>query len=269
MKSSPLRNFLFRIAYWSTSIAFGLVAMPLMLLPGRHLLVVWLRKYAKAMLFWMRVIGGIKLDVRGRYDVPKGGAIIASKHQSWGDGYATFAQFHDLAIVTGDHLAKVFGVGWILKKMEAIVVDNCGGAQSRERLVDEELARAREKGRRILIYPEGKLSPVGYQFRYRKGIFHMYEAYKCPVVPVATNLGLFWRLDEWDLRSGTAVLEFLEPIEPGLDKDTFMALLEERIETASLALLPEGYEVPANRMLPDEFNPEKDPLPEEIIVEAA
>ncbi|MFD0916053.1 lysophospholipid acyltransferase family protein [Pseudahrensia aquimaris] len=264
-----MRSFLFRIAYWATSITVGLVAMPLMLLPGRHLLVVWLRTYAKMMLFWMRVIGGIHLEVRGRYDVPKGGAIIASKHQSWGDGYATFAQFHDLAIVTGDHLAKVFGVGWILKKMEAIVVDNCGGAKSRERLVDEELARAREKGRRILIYPEGRLCPVGYHYRYRKGIFHMYEAYKCPVVPVATNLGLFWPLDNWEMRQGTAVLEFLEPIEPGLDKETFMALLQERIETASIALLPDGFKLPSNRLLPDEFDAEKDPLPEDIETKAA
>ena len=245
------RALLFRLAYLVISVFFGLIALPLILLPGRTLLVKWLRHYAHTMLHLMRLIGGIKLEVRGRHDIPKGGAIIASKHQSWGDGYATFAQFHDLAIVTGDEIAKIFGVGWILRKMDAIVVDNCGGAKSRDRLVDEELARARENGRRILIYPEGKLSPAGYHFRYRKGIYHMYQAYQCPVVPVATNLGVFWPLDKWVLHPGTAVIEFLEPIEPGLDKETFMAVLEERIETASLALLPEGFPVPGERLLPD------------------
>ena len=75
----------------------------------------------------------------------------------------------------------------------------------------------------------------------------MYEAYACPVVPVATNLGLRWPTDAWDLNPGPAVVEFLKPIEPGMEKDSFMALLQDRIETASLALLPEGFKVPENR----------------------
>lgn len=251
-----IRSILFQIAYWATSIFFGLTALPLILLPGRILLVKWLRHYAFTMVHWMRLIAGIKLDVRGRHDIPKGGLIIAAKHQSWGDGYATFAQFHDLAFVTGDHLEKMFGVGLILRKMEAIVVDNCGGATARERLVDVELTRARQKERRILIYPEGKLAPVGYHYRYRKGIYHMYEAYGCPVVPVATNLGLFWPLDSWSMNPGTAVIEFLDPIPPGMEKDEFMDLLEERIETASVALLPDDFPLPEDRLLPDETDPE-------------
>ena len=249
-----MKKLAFQIAYWTTSILVGLVALPLLVLPGRVLLVRWLRLYARAMVFWMDRIHGIEIEYRGRENVPDGACIIGAKHQSWGDGYAMFAQFQDLAIVTGDHLEKLPVMGSILRKMEAIVVDNCGGAEAREKLVDVELARAREKGRRILIYPEGKLSPVGQHFRYRKGIFHMYEAYRCPVVPVATNLGLFWPGALWDLKPGTAVVEFLEPIPAGLDKDTFMATLEERIETASLALLPDGFEVPRMRELPDGFD---------------
>jgi 1-acyl-sn-glycerol-3-phosphate acyltransferase len=74
------------------------------------------------------------------------------------------------------------------------------------------------------------------------------EAYQCPVVPVATNLGLFWPRTSWNLTAGTATIQFLEPIQPGLDKDAFMALLQDRIETASLALLPEGFEMPKDRV---------------------
>ena len=80
----------------------------------------------------------------------------------------------------------------------------------------------------------------------------MYTAYEKPVVPVATNLGLFWPGQSWNLRPGEAVIEFLDPIEPGLDKSAFMALLEERIETASLALLPHDFAIPANRLIEPE-----------------
>ncbi len=248
-----MRNFLFQALYWITSIVVALFALPLLFIPGRKLLMHWLQLYAKTMVFWMRTIAGIKVATRGLEHVPDGPCIIAAKHQSWGDGYATFSKLHDLAIVTGDHLEKIPLVGFILRKMDAVVVDSCGGASSRDRLVDVELARARDAARKVLIYPEGHLAPVGYHYRYKKGIFHMYEAYGCPVIPVATNLGLFWPGDKWTLTPGDAVIEFLDPIPPGLDKASFMAELEERIESASIALLPEGFELPLHREL--EYDP--------------
>ncbi len=249
------RNILFQVAYWGTSVFFVILALPLLLVPGRQILMAWLKLYAGTMVFWMRTICGVRLEVRGRERVPEGPSIIASKHQSWGDGYCMFSQFDDLAFVTGDHLEKLPLVGSILRKMQAIVVASCGGTESRAALMDEDMLSARQQGRRILIYPEGRLVPVGHYMPYRKGVFHMYEAYGCPVVPVATNLGLFWPLNKWTLRPGVAVNEFLEPIPPGLQKAEFMALLHERVESASLALLPTGFPIPENREIPHDLAP--------------
>ena len=248
--ASRLRNLLFQAAYWSTSTVVAILALPMLAWPSRKPLMAWIRLYSRLMVFWMRAICGVRLEVRGRENLPEGGCIIASKHQSWGDGYCMFSQFDDLSIVTGDHLEKLPLVGAILRKMQAIVVASCGGAESRAALMDAELHKARSEGRRILIYPEGRLTPVGHYMPYRKGVFHMYEAYQCPVVPVATNLGLFWPLDAWRLRPGLAVNAFLEPIPPGLPKAEFMAALHDRIETGSLALLPDGFPLPENREIP-------------------
>jgi 1-acyl-sn-glycerol-3-phosphate acyltransferase len=242
-----MRNVLFQAAYWTTSVIVALLSVPLLLWPGRKPLMAWIRLYSRTMVYWMRTIAGIELDVRGRGRVPEGASIIAAKHQSWGDGFCMFAQFDDLAFITGDHLEKIPLLRHILRKIGAIVVASCGGVESRARLTSEGIASARTQGRPILIYPEGRLVAVGHYMPYKKGIYHMYQAYGCPVVPVATNLGLFWPKDEWNLRSGTAVVEFLEPIPPGMEKDAFMQLLHDRIETASLALLPRDYPVPEVR----------------------
>ncbi|GJL96161.1 MAG: hypothetical protein DHS20C05_25660 [Hyphococcus sp.] len=185
----------------------------------------------------MRVLAGIKIVVRGKEKIPDGPCIIAAKHQSWGDGFVMFSQFYDLAFVTGDHLEKFPLIGGIIRKMGAIVVDNCGGAFARARLIDEELKKAQSQNRRVLIYPEGHLSPVGQQYRYKKGVYHMYASYECAAIPVATNLGLRWPQQDWRLTPGEAVIEFLDPIPPGLDKETFMAELEKAIETRSIELL--------------------------------
>ena len=58
-----------------------------------------------------------------------------------------------------------------------------------------------------------------------------------PVVPVATNLGLFWRQQEFRKTAGTATVEFLDPIPAGLSKAEFMARLENAIETRTSELI--------------------------------
>ena len=95
----------------------------------------------------------------------------------------------------------------------------------------------RAEGRRLLIFPEGHLSKVGTHHRYRKGVWHLQQEFGCPVVPVANTLGQRWNQADWEKHPGKAHVEFLEPIPLGLDKDEFMALLQDRIETRSLELL--------------------------------
>jgi 1-acyl-sn-glycerol-3-phosphate acyltransferase len=239
-----MRSILFQAAYWATSVFFAVAAIPLLLVPSRKPTVVWIRLYTQVMTFWMRTIAGVRIVVRGRERLPDGPCIIAAKHQSWGDGFAMMSTLPDLAFVTGDHLEKFPLLGGILRKMGAIVVDNCGGAYARARLVDVELKKAQSENRRILIYPEGQLAPVGERYRYRRGVYHMYAAYGCPAVPVATNLGLYWPQQSWRLTPGDAIVEFLDPIPPGLEKEDFMARLEAVIEQRSLDLL--GDRAPAN-----------------------
>jgi 1-acyl-sn-glycerol-3-phosphate acyltransferase len=249
-----MRNFAFRIAYWAATLFFALLATPLALLPQRQPMTLWIRLYARTMLALMRHVAGVRVEVRGREKLPPGPCIIAAKHQSWGDGFVMMAAIDDLAFVTGDHLLKFPLVGGILRKLGAIIVDNCGGAHARARLVDQELEGALDEGRRILIYPEGHLTPVGERRRYKKGVFHMYAAYGRSAAPVATNLGQFWPEQEWTLKPGVAIVEFLDPIAPGLDKDIFMERLETAIETRSRALA--GLTGPLPAPIPDPPRPE-------------
>ncbi|MEQ1930671.1 MAG: 1-acyl-sn-glycerol-3-phosphate acyltransferase [Parvularculaceae bacterium] len=131
-----MRNILFQVAYWLTSAFFALFALPLLMLPLRRPMSAWIRLYSRLMRFWMRALAGVKVTVKGREHLPEGPFIVAAKHQSWGDGFIMVSEFEDLAVVVGDHLDKFPIVGGILRKMGAIIVDNCGGALARARLVD-------------------------------------------------------------------------------------------------------------------------------------
>lgn len=234
-----MRSLLFNAAYWVLSIGYTLAAAVAALLPGRGPVRAVVRHYVRRMVWAMRVFAGIRLDVRGRERVPEGACIIAAKHQSWGDGFCSFSQFDDIAFVIGSHMERYPLLPVVLEKLGAIVVDNCGGAQSRRDLKDD-AAKAHAEGRRILIYPEGHLAPVGKRFKYRSGVWHMYRDFGLPVVPAATNLGLFWPADHFVKHPGTAVVEYLEPLPPGLPRAEFMARLEHAIETRTAQLVAEA-----------------------------
>ena len=68
----------------------------------------------------------------------------------------------------------------------------------------------------------------------------MQEASGWPVVPVATNLGLRWQQEDYAKFPGPAVIEFLDPIMPGLGKDEFLARLGEAICSNTDRLIEEG-----------------------------
>lgn len=99
-----MRSLAFNVAYWLLSILYASAAAFAALAPGRAATSWIIRRYVKRMVQAMRLLAGIRLQVRGRERLPPGAFIIASKHQSWGDGFATYDQFDDLAFVTGDHL---------------------------------------------------------------------------------------------------------------------------------------------------------------------
>lgn len=255
-----MRSLLFNVAFYAVSTLYVLSATLASLLPGRRPVNMIVRLYARRMLWWMRHAAGIEVDLRGRERLPKGAFIIAAKHQSYGDGFVMYANVDNLAFVTGDHLERFPLIGGVLRKLGAIVVDNCGGPEARRALA-ESAAAAHREGKRILIYPEGNLAKVGERFRYRTGVFHMYRDFGLPVVPVATNLGLRWPQQDWSKHPGLATVEFLDPIPTGLDRHDFMARLEGAVETRSAELLAQATGAPVRPSVlvptPDELKKAK------------
>ena len=246
-----MRSFAFSVAYWVVSGFYVSVGAVAAVLPGRGAVQGVARFYCKRMLWALHWIAGIKVDLRGAERLPAGAFILAAKHHSWGDGFVMFAHVDNVSFVAGDHMERIPLLRGILHKLGAIIVNNCGGPESR-RALSQQAASANRDGRRILIYPEGHLCKPGERFRYRAGVFHMYRDFELPVVPVATNLGLFWPQEDFRKNPGTATVEFLEPIPTGLARREFMARLEQAVEarTDELIALATGEPVRPSVLVP-------------------
>lgn len=232
-----IRSNLFNLAFYVWSVFMVLLFAPALLLPWR--VMVWgQRRWARGVNWLMRVLAGIRVEIRGLENLPDGGCIVASKHQSAWDTLIWHDVLDDPAVVLKRELLWIPIYGWMCLKTRMIPVDRKAGTKAlRQMALDAE--RAVAAGRPIVIFPQGTRTAAGVgadEVPYQAGVSALYRAANVPVVPVALNSGMFWPRRRLDRRPGTIVLEFLEPIPPGLPRKEFQRLLPERIEAATRRL---------------------------------
>lgn len=229
-----IRSLLFVIWMYGTMVIFGLALIWMLVFP---------RSFARAgYRFWLwLVFGGLwvicgqRYEVRGRENLPEGGALIASRHESMLETQAFWQILDDPAIILKKELAYLPFFGWFAVKLGNIVVDRGAAAKALRKMLRDARERA-EDDRQILIFPEGTRMAPGTFTDLKPGVAGLYNAMSVPCVPVALNSGDFWAGSGIIRKPGTAVIEFLEPIAPGMSRDDFMTLLQSRIETGTRAL---------------------------------
>ena len=130
--------------------------------------------------------------------------------------------------------------GWYILKAGSIAIDRDGKASALRKMAVQ-AKRVIAQGRSVLIFPEGTRKQPGAPPDYRGGVAGLYSQLGVACIPVALNSGLFWTGPAGFVKKpGNAVLEFLEPIQPGLRPREFMKVLEARIEQATAQLVAEG-----------------------------
>lgn len=226
-----LRSALFLVWFVGLTLVMGVIFLPLLAAPRRWT-VKMARAWAQATLWGLKVSCGIDMRVTGA--VPQGAVLVASKHMSMWDTLALYIVLDDPGIVLKRELLRIPFYGWYLGKAAAIAIDRGAGADALRRMSHAAMA-ALADGRPVLIFPEGTRKRPGAAPDYKPGVAGLYALLKVPCVPVALNSGRYWQ--GFHKKPGTITLQFLERIAPGLKRGTFMALLEERIETATAGLI--------------------------------
>jgi len=234
------RAFAFNFAFFAWTAILGTVGLPFLFTP-RSVTMRFGRFWAASVLVLLKLIVGLDHQIRGLDRVPRGGCIIAMKHQSAWDALVLPVVLGDPAVVVKRELLLLPFYGWYAARAGSIAIDRKAGAGALRRM----LARARSvaaAGRPIVIFPEGTRVAPGERHAYQPGVAALYQALALPLVPAAVNSGLYWGRRSFVKRKGRIILEFLEPIPPGRTRRRLMAELERRVETATAALLREAQE---------------------------
>lgn len=231
-----LRSAVFVFQIYLMMPVVGLVFLPFALV-SRSAARLACKSYSRWVFWTMGWMVGLRYEVRGT--PPTGECLVAAKHQSFLDIMLIFAHLPTAKFIMKKELLYTPVIGQYAARIGCVPVDRGRKGAAIEKMVADVAAGAAEPGQ-LIIYPQGTRVAPGAHLPYKVGTHVLYAQTGQEVVPVATNVGLFWpRKGIWR-KPGLAVVEFLPPIAPGLDRHAFMALLEERIETASNALMAEA-----------------------------
>lgn len=233
-----LRSILFNTLFYGNLILRMILLSPIYFLLPRKKAYFIPKNWARSCHWLMEKIVGTTFEIEGLENIPKGGYILAPKHQSFWDTYALLPWLDDPVYILKRELMWIPLFGWYAMKQRMIPVDR--GARGRVMAaVMERTKQEMLSGRQLIIYPEGTRRPPGAEPHYKYGIARIYRDLQVPVVPVVMHPGLFWPRRKSTRYPGHFKVRILPAIQPGLDPDTFFETLTARLESASDALLVE------------------------------
>ena len=236
-----VRSVAFNVLFYLNTLIYLIIALPTFLLPYRAVIAV-AKAWGRTNLVLLRV-AGIECEIRGREKIPKGAVIVAPKHQSAWETFALLPLFDNPLFIVKRELQWIPIFGWLMIKGRMVPVDRSAGSQAIPAMTARARDRTCARGRQLIIFPEGTRRPAGAEPRYKFGVALLYAATGVPCVPIALNSGLFWPRRSIRRLPGTVLVEVLDPIAPGLDKEAFFKRLQDDIEAATARLIAEANEI--------------------------
>ena len=229
-----LRSTLCNLLMLAWTILCGVGGVPVIFMNPPKSAVAVMNFWGRGMLAIARICCGIRMEVQG--EIPAGKVIIASKHQSAWETIVYHLLLPNPVFVLKRELNYIPIVGWYAMGLESIAIDRKAGKRALVQVVDQSIKKL-EQARQVIIFPEGTRVKPGERRKYHGGVGAIYARAGVSAVPVALDSGVCWPKNSWKKYPGIITICFLEPIPPGLPREEFMRVVEERIEAGQAALM--------------------------------
>jgi len=230
-----LRSLVYNVLFYLMLAFWIIVAIPTFVMPRSSIMSI-ARAWARSSIWLLRVVCNVKVEYRGLEKIPKGPLLVASKHQSMWETFALLQFFDQPLYILKRELTLIPFFGWYLIKAGMVAVDRRAGGRALLKMV-RQASEAVRRGRQLIIFPEGTRRPVGAPPQYKPGVSQLYASCRVDCLPVALNSGLFWPRRTFMRYPGTLVVEFLDPVPPGLARDEFLTRISAVIEDATARLV--------------------------------
>lgn len=203
----------------------------------------WLRAAIGA----AKYVGGVKYRVHGFDNLPNQTdnqhIILCPKHQStWETFFFPSMMPHPLAYVFKRELLYIPFFGWALAVIDMVHIDRSarGEAWNKVARLGAELM---DKGRWVIMFPEGTRTERGSKGDYKTGAARLALATNAKIIPIALSSARCWPRRTFRFIPGVIDVSIGAPITP-LENESaveLMARIEEWIETEMRVIDPEAY----------------------------
>ncbi|WP_424928510.1 lysophospholipid acyltransferase family protein [Amaricoccus tamworthensis] len=239
-----IRSLIFDFFLYGLMLVMGILCAPLALwsVGGAY----WsIHAYCRTVLWLLRVICGLKTEIRG--EVPTEEVIVCSKHQSFLDIIMLAHALPRVRFVMKKELRWAPILGLYALRIGSTPVHRGQKSKAMNDMVNHVSQKSSAPGQ-LVIYPQGTRVAPDARVPYKVGAGVLYGRMHKPCVPVATNVGVFWGRHSIYRRPGTAVVEFLKPMPPGMKIGEFMVEMENTVEENSDRLMREAGFDPGPRV---------------------
>jgi len=186
--------------------------------------------WALIVLWLLRVLCGIRMEVRGAENIPAKPAILLCKHQSAWETIALQKVFPPQVWVLKRELLWLPFFGWGLAMTSPIAIKRSDGKGAVKQLLRQGKERL-EMGFCVVIFPEGTRIPYGKRGKYKIGGALLSASTGVPVVPIAHNAGKLWGRNSFMKHPGVITMSIGAAIDPaGLKAEEINKRAEEWIE---------------------------------------
>ena len=224
-----IRSLLFTILFYFTLILVFVLAIPTLILPSKSTLVCG-KILAHMIIYLLRFVLGVKVTFSGIENLNKNERFfVASAHQSLLETFILQAPLQYPIFILKKELLKIPLFGWYLKKIGSIDIVRDTTTKDNLNFFDKIKNNVKISKRPLLIFPQGTRVKFGEKLPFKKGAGKIYEALNLPCVPVALNTGKVWPKNSFLKYSNDIKISFLEPVEPGKDKNIFINEIETKI----------------------------------------
>lgn len=160
----------------------------------------------------LKVIG-IKVELKGIENLPKGNCLIVSNHQGNADFLVLMSRLNKhMGFLAKKEILKLHIVGTWMKAMHCVFIDRENIRESLK-AINEGIDNL-EKGYSMVIFPEGTRSKSHVLGEFKKGSMKMATKASVPIVPIVLdNTFKVFEEGSGKLRPAEVTMSILEPID--------------------------------------------------------
>ena len=213
----------------------GIIGLPFSLV-SKEWAYKFIKLYCLTSFFILRIVSNIRVECRGK--IPTSNVLICSKHMSFLDILMLAYFLPKFSFVMKKEIVFTPIIGIYALRVGCVPVKRGARSKALNKMVlDYDYNSDTIDSQQIVIYPQGTRVLPNQNKEYKIGAGVLYGKFNLPCYLVSTNSGIFWPKGSWIRKSGTAVIDFFEIIEPGMQLKNFMKKIEKDIEHQSNELM--------------------------------